>query len=157
MLSRDIQCKQAPYTPILTKVGKGRHVCVCARLTGIPRFSRSAWAENIANAWLPRLFRHNTSRGHLDTPPKIFSRGKVSLVTSIATGTPRNAIDLLSSVLWPLPRVIALSTTVWVALHHATRAVNFCHTQEALQARKDTGMSGLLSNLLKRFRVQQTQ
>ena len=50
MLSSAIQCKQAPYTPILTKVGKGRHVCV-----RVPngRFSRSAWVENIANAWLP--------------------------------------------------------------------------------------------------------
>ena len=38
---RAIQCKQAAYTSILTKVGNGRHVDV------------RAWAENIANAWLP--------------------------------------------------------------------------------------------------------
>ena len=36
------------------------------------------------------------SRGHLDTPPKNFSKGKIS----IATGTLRNAIDLQ-----PLPCV----------------------------------------------------
>ena len=52
MLSRAIQCKQAPYTPILTKVGKGRHVCVRAP-NGDSPFLRSAWAENIANTWLP--------------------------------------------------------------------------------------------------------
>ena len=37
---------QAAYT---TKVGNDRHVDVRAR----PHPSRSAWAENIANAWLP--------------------------------------------------------------------------------------------------------
>ena len=36
-----IQCKQAAYTSILTKVGNGRHVDVRAW----PRPSRSAWAE----------------------------------------------------------------------------------------------------------------
>ena len=41
MHSRAIQCKQAAYTSILTKVGNGRHLDV------------RAWAENIANAWLP--------------------------------------------------------------------------------------------------------
>ena len=46
---RATQCKQAPHTPLLNKSGKGRHVYVRAR----PRPSRSAWAENIANAWLP--------------------------------------------------------------------------------------------------------
>ena len=41
MHSRAIQCKQAAYTSILTKVGNGRHLAV------------RAWAKNIANAWLP--------------------------------------------------------------------------------------------------------
>ena len=49
MHSRAIQCKQAANTSILTKVGNGRHVDVLAK----PHPSRSAWAENIANAWLP--------------------------------------------------------------------------------------------------------
>ena len=49
MHSRAIQCKQAAYTSILTKVGNGRHVYVRVW----PRPSRSAWAENIANEWLP--------------------------------------------------------------------------------------------------------
>ena len=31
---------------------------------GIPRFSRSAWAENIANAWLPIQTYWKTSKGH---------------------------------------------------------------------------------------------
>ena len=39
-------------------------------------------------------------RGHLDTPPKFFSKGKISIATSIATGTLRNAITLQ-----PLPFV----------------------------------------------------
>ena len=39
-------------TPILAKVGKGRHVCVRVP-NGDSPFSRSAWVENIANAWLP--------------------------------------------------------------------------------------------------------
>jgi hypothetical protein len=38
---RATQCKQTPQYPILRKSGKGRHVYV------------RAWAENIANAWLP--------------------------------------------------------------------------------------------------------
>ena len=40
---------QTPYTAILSKSGKGRHVIrahSCAH-------SRNAWVENIANAWLP--------------------------------------------------------------------------------------------------------
>ena len=49
MHSRAIQCKQAAYTSILTKMGNGRHVAVRAW----PHPSCSAWAENIANAWLP--------------------------------------------------------------------------------------------------------
>ena len=49
MLSRAIQCKQAVYTSILNKVGNGRRIYVCAW----PRPLRSAWVENIANAWLP--------------------------------------------------------------------------------------------------------
>ena len=85
-------------------------------------------------------FGHHISRGHLDTPPKIFPGGKISIVTSIATGTPRNAINLHSLVFWPWPRVRALSATAWEALQHATSQVNFCHTQEALQTCKDTGM-----------------
>ena len=48
-------CIVEPYNacrwPILSIVGKGRHVYVRAR----PRPSRSAWAENIANAWLPHM------------------------------------------------------------------------------------------------------
>ena len=52
MPSRAIQCKQVACTPILIKLGKGsqRNMCVC--LMGIPRLARSAWAENITNAWL---------------------------------------------------------------------------------------------------------
>ena len=46
---RVIQCKQAAYTSILPKVGNGCHLHVRAW----SRPSRSAWAENIANAWLP--------------------------------------------------------------------------------------------------------
>ena len=42
-----------PKLSILSKVGKGRHVYVRAK----PRPSRSAWAENIANAWLPYTTR----------------------------------------------------------------------------------------------------
>ena len=50
MRSRAIQCKQAAYTVIiLAKVGNSRHVAVHAW----PRPLRSAWAENIAIAWLP--------------------------------------------------------------------------------------------------------
>ena len=49
MRGRAVQCKQAAYTSILLKLGKGRHVYVRAW----PRPSRSAWVENIANAWLP--------------------------------------------------------------------------------------------------------
>ena len=45
--NRHIQCKQAAYTSILIQVGNGRHVNVRAR----PCPSRSAWAENITNAW----------------------------------------------------------------------------------------------------------
>ena len=41
MHSRAIQCNQAPYIAILRKLGKGRRVHMCA------------WAENIANVWLP--------------------------------------------------------------------------------------------------------
>ena len=59
MHSRSIQCKQAAYTSILTKVGNGRHVTVRAW----PRPSRSAWAENIANAWLPIQTYGATSKG----------------------------------------------------------------------------------------------
>ena len=50
MHSRAIQCKQAAYTSILTKVGNGRHVDV------------RAWAENITNAWLPIQMYGATSR-----------------------------------------------------------------------------------------------
>ena len=52
--SRAIQCKQAAYTAILTKVGNGygRHVDV------------HAWAENIANTWLPIQIYGVTSKGH---------------------------------------------------------------------------------------------
>ena len=32
-------------------------------------------------------------RGHLDTPPKKFSKGKMPIPTFIATGTHRNAIN----------------------------------------------------------------
>ena len=39
--------KHCHVTSILTKVGNGRHVDVRAW----PRPSRSAWAENIVNAW----------------------------------------------------------------------------------------------------------
>ena len=59
MLSRAIQCKQTAYIPILTKLGKGRHISVRAW----PRPSRSAWAENIANAWLPIQTYGETSKG----------------------------------------------------------------------------------------------
>ena len=40
MYTRAIQCKQAPYISILSKLGKDHHVYVCAW----PRPSRSAWA-----------------------------------------------------------------------------------------------------------------
>ena len=60
MRSRAIQCKQAAYTSILIKVGNGRHVNVCAW----PRPSRSAWAENIATAWLPIQTYGKISKGH---------------------------------------------------------------------------------------------
>ena len=51
MHSIAIQSNQVTYTytSILTKVGNGRHVDVRAG----PRPSRSAWAEKIANEWLP--------------------------------------------------------------------------------------------------------
>ena len=38
-----IRCKQTAYIPILTKLGKGRHISVRAW----PRHSRSAWAETL--------------------------------------------------------------------------------------------------------------
>ena len=60
MHSRAIQCKQAAYKSILTKLGNGRHADVRAW----PRPSRSAWAENIANAWLPIQTYGKTSKGH---------------------------------------------------------------------------------------------
>ena len=41
----------------------------------------------------PRLFHAHIPRGHLDTPPKIFSKGKMPIATFIATGTHRNAIN----------------------------------------------------------------
>ena len=41
MHSRAIQCNQAPFIAILRKLGKGHHVHMCA------------WAEYIANVWLP--------------------------------------------------------------------------------------------------------
>ena len=80
MHSRAIQCKQAAYTPILIKVGNGHHVYVRARVApplilikvgndrhvnvrARPRPSRSAWAENIANAWLPIQTYGITSKG----------------------------------------------------------------------------------------------
>ena len=53
MHNKTMQCKQAAYTAILNKSGKGRQRNMYAYMKGIPRFSRSAWAENIANAWLP--------------------------------------------------------------------------------------------------------
>ena len=49
-LDAAIQCKQAAYTPILAKLGKGRHVYV--RVGG-----------NIANAWLPCTNIWETSKG----------------------------------------------------------------------------------------------
>ena len=53
MHSRAIQCKQAACTAILRKLGKGHQRNMCAYLTGIPCLSCSAWAENMAKAWLP--------------------------------------------------------------------------------------------------------
>ena len=47
------------YTSILTKVGNGRHVDV----REWPYPSSSAWAENIANAWLPIQIYGLTSKG----------------------------------------------------------------------------------------------
>ena len=46
MHSRAIQSKQTTYTPILRKFLNNAH-------HGYSHFSRSAWAENIANLWLP--------------------------------------------------------------------------------------------------------
>ena len=61
MHSRAIQCEQAAYTSILTKVGNGRHVNVRAW----PRPSRNTWAENIANARLPIQTHYGIiSKGH---------------------------------------------------------------------------------------------
>ena len=59
MHSRAIQCKQAAYTSISTKMGNGRHVDVRAW----PRPSRSAWVGYIANAWLPIQTYGITSKG----------------------------------------------------------------------------------------------
>ena len=39
-----IQCKHTPYSAVLSKLGKGRQRYMCACVTGIPRFSHSAWA-----------------------------------------------------------------------------------------------------------------
>ena len=44
---------------LYSKVGNGRHVHVRAW----PSPSRSAWAENIANAWLPIQIYGKTSKG----------------------------------------------------------------------------------------------
>ena len=52
--------KHCHVTSILTKVGNGRHVDVRAW----PRPSRSAWAENIVNAWLSIQTYGVTSKGH---------------------------------------------------------------------------------------------
>ncbi len=46
---RAVQCKHAPHTLILRKPGRSHHFHVPA----YPRPSHSAWAENIAYAWLP--------------------------------------------------------------------------------------------------------
>ena len=61
MLRTAIQCKQAACTPILNKAGKGRHIYVRAW----PHPSRSVWAENIANAWLPIQTYGETSKGRI--------------------------------------------------------------------------------------------
>ena len=50
MHSRATQCKHAFILAILCKSGKGSHVYICARS---PAHSHRAWAESIANAWLP--------------------------------------------------------------------------------------------------------
>ena len=42
-----------PKKVVWKQIGKGRQRTMCARNTGIPRFSRSSWAENIVNVWLP--------------------------------------------------------------------------------------------------------
>ena len=55
MHSRAIQCKQAAYTSILTKVGNGNGNGRQVDVRAWPRPSRSAWAGNIANAWLPYI------------------------------------------------------------------------------------------------------
>ena len=62
MHSRVIQCKQAAYTA--SKSGKGSQRNMYACMKDIPRFSRSAWAENIANAWLPYTNIWETSKAH---------------------------------------------------------------------------------------------
>ena len=60
MLSRAILCKQAACTPIWNELGEGRHIYV--RMWLHP--SRSASAENIANAWLSIQTYGETSKGH---------------------------------------------------------------------------------------------
>ena len=61
MHSRALQCKEAAYIYVnLTKMGNGCRVDVHAW----PHPSRSAWAENIANAWLPIQTYGITSKGH---------------------------------------------------------------------------------------------
>ena len=43
--------------------GKGRQRNMYACMKDIPRFSHSAWAENIANAWVPIQTYGKTSKG----------------------------------------------------------------------------------------------
>ena len=64
MHSRVIQCKQAAYTAILSKSGKGSQRNMYAWMKDIPRFSCSAWAENSANAWLPYTNIWEASKAH---------------------------------------------------------------------------------------------
>ena len=53
MHGRATQCKHTHYSTVLSKWGKGRQPNTYALMTGIPRFSRSMWAENITNLCLP--------------------------------------------------------------------------------------------------------
>ena len=43
MHDRALQCKHSHYSAVLSKSGRGQHY-MCACMTGIPRFSCSAWA-----------------------------------------------------------------------------------------------------------------
>ena len=104
----------------------------------------------------PRLFNCITYvRGHLDTPPKIFSGGKTSLVTFIATDTPRNAIDLhrLGFVTFATSELALQCRLMEKAL--AKSPVNFRRVQVTLRVCDYERMFSVIPRLQKRFTIQQ--